>query len=190
MQTPEMQTPFIETYTGKLFHFLDPKPWELDIQDIAHALSNTCRYGGHCDKFYSVAEHSVYVSDLLPSEFKMQGLLHDASEAYLVDLPRPIKDYLPGYRQMEDQIMRVVANAWHFEWPMHPMVKAVDTLLLSEESFDLTKSQGTAFSWFPNRPGPIGLHIQCLPPEKAKDLFLERFEILWKDTLQKLSQAA
>ena len=82
---------WIQTMSGVIFYPLDPRPEEIRIEDIAHALSHQCRFAGHCREFYSVAEHSVRVSRELPQEFMLWGLLHDASEAYLVDLPRPIK---------------------------------------------------------------------------------------------------
>ena len=84
----------IRTYTGKYINVFDPDPEMIDIEDIAHSLSNTCRWGGHCRKFYSVAQHSVMVVDWLPvsdSKLRLAGLMHDATEAYLTDLSKPIK---------------------------------------------------------------------------------------------------
>ena len=78
---------WLQTYTGIQFWPLDPRPEEIDIQDIAHALSLLCRFNGHCQRFYSVAEHSVHVSTILAPEFGLWGLLHDAAEAYLSDIP-------------------------------------------------------------------------------------------------------
>src|ERR1039457_118422 len=82
---------FIGTFSGLRFWPLDPNPEKILIDDIAHALAHQCRFGGHASRFYSVAEHSVHVSRLCPPEDALWGLLHDASEAYLVDLPRPLK---------------------------------------------------------------------------------------------------
>jgi len=81
---------WITTYTGKRFHYLDPQPEEIDIVDIAHALSLTCRFGGHCKEFYSVAEHSIRVAEIVPKEFQLLALLHDAGEAYTGDVQSPI----------------------------------------------------------------------------------------------------
>jgi uncharacterized protein len=84
---------WIQTYTGKQFWPLSPLPEDIVIEDIAHALSMQCRFGGHVRTFYSVAQHSVHVSLLVEPQYALWGLLHDAAEAYLVDLPRPIKKF-------------------------------------------------------------------------------------------------
>src|SRR5258706_13895138 len=85
---------WIETYSGKQFHILDPQLDEIELYDIAHALSMQCRYTGHCESFYSVAEHCVIVSMLVPKEMAIAGLFHDASEAYLTDEVSPVKPHL------------------------------------------------------------------------------------------------
>src|SRR5579862_5085028 len=88
---------WIQTYTGRKFWPLDPRSWDVCLEDVAHALAVKCRYGGHCRGFYSVAQHSVLVSQLL-AEWKADiwtvrwGLLHDANEAYSADVVRPIKN--------------------------------------------------------------------------------------------------
>ena len=82
---------YLSTYTGKKFYPYDPRPEQICIEDIAHGLSMLCRFAGQCRFFFSVAEHSIAVAHLLPANLKLFGLLHDASEAYLVDLPRPVK---------------------------------------------------------------------------------------------------
>ena len=102
---------FIGTFSGLRFWPLLPNPADILIADIAHALAHQCRFGGHASKFYSVAEHSVHVSQLCLPEHALGGLLHDASEAYLVDLPRPLKqlpEFVP-YREAERRLQRAVA---------------------------------------------------------------------------------
>ena len=102
---------FIGTFSGLRFWPLNPNPEKILIEDVAHSLAHQCRFGGHVWRFYSVAEHSVHVSNLYPSEDVLWGLLHDASEAYLVDLPRPLK-LLPEfalYREAERRLQRAVA---------------------------------------------------------------------------------
>jgi 5'-deoxynucleotidase YfbR-like HD superfamily hydrolase len=97
--TPEIEATLpptaIKTFNGHVFDVFDPQTWVFDLDDIAHATAHTCRFGGHTH-FYSVAEHSMRVADQLKSEgcsprMQMIGLLHDAIEAYIGDIPRPIK---------------------------------------------------------------------------------------------------
>src|SRR5690606_29748913 len=98
---PTRKGDWMQTFTGRRFWPLDPRPDEICIEDIAHALSMQCRYAGHCLSFYSVAEHSVLLSQHVAEPFRRWALLHDASEAYLVDVPRPIKGDLSNYRAVE-----------------------------------------------------------------------------------------
>lgn len=104
---------WIQTATGGQFWPMDPQPDEIDINDIAHALAMLCRFGGHCLRFYSVAEHSVLLSHAVPPEHALWALLHDATEGYLVDMPRPIKAFLPGYKEAEAGIVRAVIEYEH-----------------------------------------------------------------------------
>lgn len=105
---------WIQTYTGKRFDPLAPEAKSVTIIDIAHALSNMPRFGGHAKRFYSVAQHSLLVKEIAPPEDGLQALLHDATEAYLMDLPRPIK-YSPElifYREAEEVLHQEIM--WHF----------------------------------------------------------------------------
>jgi len=107
---------WIQTYTGKKFYIEDPKPEDIDIRDIAHALSLTCRFRGHCNSFYSVAEHSVrIVNQVYPKAHRFSegnmwlrgkfALLHDAAEAYMADIPKPVKMILPEYSKLEKALL-------------------------------------------------------------------------------------
>jgi len=116
--------PWIETYTGKKLYFLEPKPEQIDIEDIATALSNECRFGGHTKSFYSVAEHSILVATICPAPLALVGLLHDASEAYLRDIASPIKQYLANYKELEEKLMNAnisffkISEAHHVQHPV------------------------------------------------------------------------
>jgi hypothetical protein len=172
--------PYIETVGGKKFYFLDPKEDDFDITDIAHALSQNCRYTGQCSKFYSVAEHSVHVSRLLDGTgLELDGLLHDASEAYITDIASPIKQFLPDYLKMEDGIMLAFFKKYGLEYPLHPAVKHCDRVMLSTEAWHLLPSQGNTWDmwgWPASRPKiEAGIRPMCLEPTVAKNLFLERF---------------
>jgi hypothetical protein len=123
----------IRTFTGKYINPLNPDPDQICIEDIAHALSMMPRFGGHLPVFYSVAEHCIRVAEHLPDNFKLEGLLHDASEAYLIDVPRPIKYNLGGYREYENALMLMIATAFGFSWPLPKEVKEADESLLRRE---------------------------------------------------------
>ena len=107
-----MANPYFWTYAGKCVHPLDPHPDEIDIEDIAHALAHVCRFLGHTDRFYSVAQHSVLVSQQVPAADALWGLLHDASEAYICDLAAPIKrdPSMEAYRAAEQRLMACVCR--------------------------------------------------------------------------------
>lgn len=103
------------------------------IEDIAHALSMQCRFSGHIQTFYSVAEHSLHVASLVPHKHKLAALLHDASEAYLVDIPAPIKPGLPQYKEIEDRVMHMIAKVYDFQYPFAKEVKDADYAALKFE---------------------------------------------------------
>lgn len=124
----------IRTFTGIYMNVFEPTLEMICIEDIAHALSNQCRFGGHLPEFYSVAQHSLNCSYLMDNkELKLAALLHDASEAYLLDIPRPIKQGLSNYKKIEDGLMRLIAEKFGFEYPLHPEVKKIDETMLQAE---------------------------------------------------------
>lgn len=128
---------WIQTFTGVQFFPLDPRREDIRLEDIAHALSNLCRFGGHTNEFYSVAQHSVLVSWQTP-EHPREALLHDATEAYLVDVPRPIKGHLAGYAEIEAHLAGCIGN--RFGLVLNPLpadVKEQDERALMTEKRDL-----------------------------------------------------
>lgn len=137
METSQLNSYWIQTYTGRQFFPFSPDPDQICIEDIAHALALTCRFGGHCRRFYSVAQHSVIVSELCPAGFELEGLLHDAAEAYVGDLPAPIKCGLSDYRNMERRIERAIAERFSIPWPTREPVKKVDMRMLATEAQQL-----------------------------------------------------
>lgn len=134
-----MMSDYIRTYTGKKMHPLDPQQDEIDLRDIAHALSMESRFSGHTSSFYSVAEHSVRVADIVPREYEPWALLHDASEAYLRDIPRPLKHSkaFEAFRAAEERLMRVIACKYGLTWPEPDVVHWADDILLVTEMRDL-----------------------------------------------------
>jgi len=131
-----MKVDYIRTFTGTDFTVFDPKLEQIFIEDIAHALSHLCRYGGHCDPFYSVAQHSLAVSYLVEPQNALCGLLHDATEAYLVDLPRPIKYQIEQYRNMEDKLYSVIAEKFKLPQIIPDDVHMIDSLMIKEFEWD------------------------------------------------------
>lgn len=142
-----MASDFITTYSGIKFHFDDPKPEEVAIVDIAYALANTYRWGGHACPNITVAQHSVIVCDMLlrrgyDAEVGMQGLLHDAAEAYLGDIPTPIKSRLPEFQAMELLVESAIFEHFGISLPMHPAVKLADLEARRWEYRDLMSPNG------------------------------------------------
>lgn len=166
---------WIQTFTGKQFWPLDPRPGDFVIEDIAHALSNTCRYNGHCRRFYSVAEHSVHVARAAAPEHKLAALLHDAAEAYIADVPRPIKPLLKGYKSIEGDIEAALAERFGFTWPFHDDVHELDHRILSDE-YEHLMAKATPWSkWLDDFP-PLGITLPCWQPNQAKFWFLTMFD--------------
>lgn len=166
---------WIQTATGKQFWPIDPRPHEVCIEDIAHALSMLCRFGGHCRRFYSVAEHSVLLARAATAGNKLWALMHDASEAYLVDVPRPLKPFLTGYREAEDKIMRAVAVKFHLRLDMPEEVKRLDVAILMDEMLQNMAAPPARWS---TDTQPIGIKLQFWSPERAREEFLLTFHSL------------
>jgi hypothetical protein len=167
--------PWLRTYTGRSVHILNPSPEEIHIQDIAHALSHTCRFGGHTPAFHSVAHHSVLVSELLEPTLALWGLLHDASEAYLHDITRPLKSALPNYDSLETRMMAAICNRFGLPPEMPPPVKVADNIVLATEFRDLFDEPISNCSLWAGAE-PMQRLITPLSPEAARKLFLLRFE--------------
>lgn len=135
--------PVIRTVTGKFVNVFEPTPDMFCIEDIAHALSNQCRFGGHLPKFYSVAQHSILCAEYVKPEHKLAALMHDASEAYLLDIPRPIKLKLVGYAEIEHNLMLCLSEVFGFEYPLHQDVKIADEIMLTREWNQLMIQDGS-----------------------------------------------
>lgn len=175
---------WIETRSGKRVSIENPQPDQFDIKDIAYALSNTCRFNGHSAGFYSVAEHSVAVALRLPTNLRLAGLLHDATEAYLGDIPSPIKQFLPDYKVIEARFESAIAEKFatveHSVVPRctaeeYALIKQADVDALFTEAHFLIESQGKDWAYF---QGPQKFEVNhklrpmCLPPQEAFKLFL------------------
>jgi len=125
---------WIQTYTGRMFWPEDPRAAEINIVDIAHALANICRFGGHCCEFYSVAQHSLEVAALVGEEDRLAALLHDAAEAYIGDMVRPIKRRMARFSEMERGIHTVICERYGLSPDMPKSVKEADEIMLATEA--------------------------------------------------------
>lgn len=168
---------WINTFTGKKMWPLDPDPRDISIIDIAHALSLQCRFSGHVRKFYSVAEHSLRVSFKVPEEDALWGLLHDAAEAYLMDMARPVKHHpaMQAYRDAEEKIMKAVCE--HFQLPLEQpeSVTRADGLLVITEAKSLMEMHPDwSINWSHLGEG-YDERIVPLSPIDAEVAFLKRY---------------
>ena len=171
--------PVILTHSGIYFDFTDPEHSDINIIDIAWALSHICRFTGHVQSFYSVAQHSVLVSYLVPPEHAMEALLHDASEAYLNDLSSPLKQLLPDYRALEAKIEKAIFDRFNIKLPLNPCIKQADMTALCTERRDLMPDDNGVFDWFEGTNiKPIDVQIIAEDSDIAYYLFMDRFNEL------------
>lgn len=145
----------IETHSGLFIDLADPKPEHIKVEDIAWALSNTCRYNGHCKEFYSVAEHAIKCSYLVPKEYAFAALHHDSSEAYLSDLPSPLKALIgTEYNRLTERMDLAVCVSLVgkekakklFPTFIDSPVKSADQAMLAYEADVLLKSEGVGWT--------------------------------------------
>jgi len=168
---------WICTFSGIRYYPADPLAAEVRIVDIAHALAYQCRYTGHCRRYFSVAEHSCLVSEVVSPEHALTALLHDAPEAYIHDISGPLKRSLPDYRAVEAKNWAVIAHKFRLPAVLPAEVKVADVSVLLAEMKAL----------MPPMPGdhgirgePADVQIRCLSPDEAEAAFLQRFYELTK----------
>jgi len=176
--------PHIQTLSGRRVNPFDAAPEDIDPADIALALSNLCRFGGHSRAFYSVAQHSVIVCDLLaetgaPADQVLAALLHDASEAYLGDLPHPIKhrsELGAQFKAAEHRLEAVINARFGLPPEASAAIKPIDRALLATERRTFSR---VAWEW-PELDGvePLDLEIEPWEPRRAAREFLDRYERL------------
>lgn len=174
---------WIETWTGVAFDLDEPRAEDVRVEDIAHALSRQCRFGGGVREFYSVAQHSIFVSRLCSSEAAFAGLMHDSAEAYVTDLPTPVKNLLPEYRKIEARVWFAICGAFGLAHDLSSSVKNADKSALFAERFRLRGAP--VQPWYGEPEGPEPPEVSAawerpMSPDEAKASFLSRFDELFK----------
>ncbi len=189
MKTAVTPQSWFQTYSGVKF---DPRrcgPEDIRIEDIAHASSQDCRYGGHTRYFYSVAQHCCLVHDHMPQgrhpHFKMlrlQALLHDATEAYLGDVVKPLKRLLKDYQKLERRLEIIILKRYGLPIKLEPEVKEADLIALATEKRDLLYDGPI---WEATK-GVVPWPEEIIPwlPAVAKEQFLKRFYALSKQPMR------
>lgn len=168
--------PIILTANGTYFNLLAPSLSHIDIETIAHALSHICRFTGHTREFYSVAQHCYHASFIVPEEYALEALLHDAAEAYIGDVATPLKRQLFDYAEIEKKVERAIADRFNLTLPMSPCVHHADQIMLATEKRDLMPDSD---NWFAGTNIlPLPTKIEPVSPAVAKSMFLARYNHL------------
>lgn len=179
MSEPWERPGVIETYTGGSFDLFAPDPEDVRLLDIAAGLAHICRFGGHSTEFYSVAHHSIHVSQELPDNnprLELIGLFHDAGEAYIGDIPRPLKTEHELFEDMENQILEAVWESFGIEAPTDnewKTVMAADDRLLRFEANNILQNGEWA-----GRSPDLGYELTSSSIASIREQFLSRSESL------------
>jgi 5'-deoxynucleotidase YfbR-like HD superfamily hydrolase len=164
--------------TGMKINLIKPEPDSFNIEDIANALSKLCRFNGHLKRFYSVAQHSVHVAELVPQHLKLTALLHDASEAYICDVPTPFKRMLGAtYTDVEDRLQAVIGEKFGVELiKLDPLIKQADRVMVVSERDAL---QDKPLKWSDEYENVLRYpgQITAQPHNIARDMFLKAFKM-------------
>jgi hypothetical protein len=165
--------PTILLFSGVYFDFEAPETSAFTIEDIAHGLAMTCRFAGQCIRHYSVAQHSVHVSQIVPAKDAYAGLMHDAPEAFVHDISKPLKVMLPDYRPIEKRVEGAIFSRFGVPNPLPPSIKEADIRMLVTEQHQLMRNRD---DWLYARGRqPLDCVIPTWSPEQAKAEFLARF---------------
>lgn len=168
----------IELLSGVMFDYTNPEDSEVEIDDIAGALSNICRFSGHLPQFYSVAQHAVNVSRIVAAGHEKSALLHDTAEAFTNDLPTPLKTALPVFKDLEVSIESAMSKQFGFQYPLSDEVKLADLQMLGIEKVHIKKCNANweLLNGVETDHLLDKVILDELTPKQAKELFLARWE--------------
>ncbi len=165
--------------SGKFYSYLYPEQNDWDIEDIALSLSHLCRYSGQVQKFYSIAQHCYLVSYAVDQKYALDGLLHDGVEAFMVDIPTPLKLLLPDYKVLEKKHEAEMFKRFGLEFPMNPAVHKADREMLVAEVRDM-KSPHPHWDKLAGMDVSHIAHIDPWTSDKSRKMFLKRYYQLTK----------
>jgi len=171
----DRQSTWMQTYTGKAFWPLDPRIEDIDIDDIAWSLSMQCRFTGHINRFYSVAQHCFHCSYLVDEGLQLTALLHDAAEAYLTDVTRPVKCQLSNYKEIETSLEKVIAKKFNLIFPFPNEIKYADNVMLVTERDQLLAPAPLGWATELDVYSPLKRLLPEFDQREAYERFLDRF---------------
>ena len=167
-------TDYVSTYSGNRFYPLRPHIDKVAIEDIAHGLAYQCRFNGQTQVFYSIAQHSLIVASLVPPRMRLTALLHDAAEAYLGDMVKPLKVLLPEFAALEDKVSAIIAATYGIDFSDYAPIKQADLIALATEKRDLMPHSAERWAYL-DGIAPLPGIIDAMGPAEAKQRFLQAF---------------
>ncbi|HFQ9141953.1 TPA: HD family hydrolase [Enterobacter cancerogenus] len=168
----------IVTFSGIKIDYRNIRVEDINIIDIAKGLSNECRFGGQCENFYSVAQHSILVSYLTPKSLALEALLHDAAEAYIKDFPSPLKRIMPDYLVLEKRFEKAIKDRFCLRQHKSPEIKEADLIMLATECRDLNMESVMNYPTLKNISPSPSVRVEPMKPKAAFQAYLDRFEEL------------
>eukprot|EP01133_Synstelium_polycarpum_P018095 gene18095-21623_t len=173
-------TDYVSTYSGNRFYPLRPHIDKVAIEDIAHGLAYQCRFNGQTQVFYSIAQHSLIVASLVPPPLRLAALLHDAAEAYLGDMVKPLKVLLPEFAALEDKVSAIIAATYGIDFSDYAPIKRADLVALATEKRDLMPHSAERWAYL-DGIAPLPGIIDVMGPAEAKQRFLLAFAELARE---------
>jgi 5'-deoxynucleotidase YfbR-like HD superfamily hydrolase len=171
---------WIQTASGRAFSLTEPAPADVDLQDIASALSKIARFGGHTRRPYSVAQHCCLVASIVPAEFRLHALLHDAAEAYVGDIVTPLKRLVPLFSLIETRVHRAICRQFRITEEIPVCVLEADRVALATEVHQLLDGEPVN-NWTSRYPTPLAVKLPSWESYEAAQEYAKRVSRLLAD---------